>query len=163
MEKAKSATNDSIRVQKRLDSVHMLDSLVFDIDVRFHNIRTGIPIRTGEFTLASQTVIRPVIAYMNSNRTCIPVHCRVVSSLENFDGAWTVYDSEFAVDFSKELSAEFINLVHNERERNRRLKRVGIWGIQSLTRSIIVLVEYARGVRGFWHYLGNMPESKSYT
>ncbi|KAJ9079829.1 Mitochondrial distribution and morphology protein 31, mitochondrial precursor, variant 2 [Entomophthora muscae] len=81
MEKAKSATNDSIRVQKRLDSVHMLDSLVFDIDVRFHNIRTGIPIRTGEFTLASQTVIRPVIAYMNSNRTCIPVHCRVVSSL----------------------------------------------------------------------------------
>ncbi|KAI0218055.1 Mitochondrial distribution and morphology protein 31, mitochondrial precursor [Massospora cicadina] len=161
MDKAKAS--DSTWVPRRLDPIQTPNSLVFDIDVRFHNIRTGIPIRTDELTLASQTVVRPVIAYMNSNRTCIPAHCRVVSSLAKFDGAWTVHDSEFATDFSQELNAEFLKLVHDERERNRRLKRVGLWGIQSLTRNIITLVEYARGVRGFWHYLGNIPEVKTFT
>lgn len=161
MERAKAI--DAIPAQRRLDLVHTPNSLIFDIDVRFHNIRTGIPLRTDELTFVSQTVVRPVIAYMNSNRTCIPVHCRVVSSLAKFDGAWTVYDSGFAAELSKELSAELLNLVRDERERNRRLKRVGLWGIQSLTRNILTLVEYTRGARGFWHYLGNIPEAKSFT
>ncbi|KAI9295212.1 mitochondrial distribution and morphology protein family 31/32 [Neoconidiobolus thromboides FSU 785] len=152
--------NGLLKVQKRLDEGSHLEQLIFDFKIKFHNIKAGIPMNTKEFSLASQAVVRPVIAFMNSNRTLIPIQCRVVTDISKFDGSWTVYDSELAYDLSKEVSFELINLVQDERERNRRLKRVGLWGLQSLAKNLINLVEYARGVRGFWHYLGTIHEFK---
>jgi distribution and morphology protein 31 len=47
-----------------------------------------------------------------------------------------------------------VQLTTDERERNRRLKRVGLWGLQSVTRNLISVVDYARGAKGFWEYIG---------
>lgn len=57
-------------------------------------------------------------------------------------------------NLSTELGKAWANLVADERERNRKLKRVGLWGLQSMTRNIVSVYDYARGSRGFWHYIG---------
>jgi mitochondrial distribution and morphology protein 31 len=55
---------------------------------------------------------------------------------------------------SESVGVAFVNLTLDQAERNKRLKRVGLWGIQEVTRNVLSVYDYARGSRGFWHYLG---------
>ncbi|KAH9083632.1 mitochondrial distribution and morphology proteins-domain-containing protein [Lactarius deliciosus] len=53
-------------------------------------MKAAVPIWTSELSYSSIALIRPVVAFMNANRTLAPVRCRVIKGLENFDGSWTV-------------------------------------------------------------------------
>ncbi|KAK9709490.1 Mitochondrial distribution and morphology protein 31, mitochondrial precursor [Basidiobolus ranarum] len=129
-------------------------SLVMNMDIRFNNIKAVVPLQTQDVTYVNNALIRPIVAYMNANRTRLPIKCQLKLDLSNFDGSWTIYDSCLVDSLSEEVGKAFAQLVQDERERNRRLKRVGLWSLQSITRSLISLFEYARGTRGFWHFMG---------
>ncbi|RKP37205.1 mitochondrial distribution and morphology protein family 31/32 [Dimargaris cristalligena] len=126
----------------------------FDLQVTFRNPRASVPLQTSDLTYLNNALIRPIVAYMNANRTVTPIPCRFSMRFSDFDGSWSVYDSRFADYASAEIGKGIVQLAYDERERNRRLKRVGLWGVQMVTRNIIAVLEYARGKRGFWHYLG---------
>ena len=44
------------------------------------------------------------------------------------------------------------HLVLDEGERTRRLKNVGIWSLSSVSKKVLALLEYARGIRGWMHF-----------
>ncbi|KAF9946411.1 Mitochondrial distribution and morphology protein 31, mitochondrial precursor [Mortierella alpina] len=129
-------------------------ALVMDFEFLFNDTKASIPLQTESMSYLSNAMVRPIVAFMNSNRTVTPIRCRVEMDLSEFDGSWTIYDSNLMNNLSTEVGKAWANLVADERERNRKLKRVGLWGLQSMTRNIVSVYDYARGNRGFWHYIG---------
>ncbi|KAK9659871.1 Mitochondrial distribution and morphology protein 31, mitochondrial precursor [Basidiobolus ranarum] len=125
-----------------------------NFDLRFNNIKAAVPLQTQDISYLNNALIRPIVAYMNANRPRLPIKCQLKLDLSNFDGSWTIYDSCLVDSLSEEVGKAFAQLVQDERERNRRLKRIGLWSLQSVTKSLISLFEYARGTRSFWHFMG---------
>ncbi|KAG0231153.1 Mitochondrial distribution and morphology protein 31, mitochondrial precursor [Actinomortierella wolfii] len=132
-------------------------ALVMDFEFRFNDTKASVPLVTDSMSTWSNAMIRPIVAFINSNRTSIPIRFRVEMDLSEFDGAWTQYDSNLMYTMSDEMGRAWTALVQDERERNRKLKRVGLWGLQSVTRNIVSVYDYARGRQGFWDYIAGQP------
>ncbi|GAB5589277.1 Mitochondrial distribution and morphology protein 31 [Umbelopsis nana] len=128
---------------------------VMDIDFRFKNTKANIPLQTPELSYVSNAMVRPIVAYINRNKTIVPIKCRVVLPLSNFDGSWTAYDSMLMDSISEQLGKGFVDLTVDQQERNRRLKRIGFWSLQEIVRNFVALHEVMKGTsRGFWSFLG---------
>ena len=78
--------------------------LVLDLRVHLNDIRAAVPIFTKDLSYVNNALIRPIVAYMNSRRTFIPINCRVVKRASEFDGSWTIFDSGLMDDLSAEVS-----------------------------------------------------------
>lgn len=85
--------------------------LVMDLRVHLNDVRAAVPIFTKDLSYVNNALIRPIVAYINSRRTFIPINCRVVKRASEFDGSWTVFDSGLMDD----LSAEVIILFYKRR------------------------------------------------
>ncbi len=77
--------------------------LVMDLRVHLNDIRASVPIFTKDLSYVNNALIRPIVAYMNSRRTFIPINCRVVKRASEFDGSWTIFDSGLMDDLSAEV------------------------------------------------------------
>ena len=89
-----------------VDSVSSDDDkrfLVLDLRVHLNDIRAAVPIFTKDLSYVNNALIRPIVAYMNSRRTFIPINCRVVKRASEFDGSWTIFDSGLMDDLSAEV------------------------------------------------------------
>ncbi|CAM0136210.1 unnamed protein product [Umbelopsis sp. WA50703] len=129
---------------------------VMDIDFRFKNTKANIPLKTPELSYLSNAMVRPIVAYINRSKSIVPIKCRVVLPLSNFDGAWTAFDSVLIDSISEQLGKGFVDLTVDQQERNRRLKRIGFWSLQEITRNLVSLHELMKGTsRGFWSFLGS--------
>ena len=77
--------------------------LVLDLRVHLNDIRAAVPIFTRDLSYVNNALVRPIVAYMNSRRTFIPINCRVVKRASEFDGSWTIFDSGLMDDLSAEV------------------------------------------------------------
>ena len=77
--------------------------LVMDLRVHLNDIRAAVPIFTKDLSYVNNALIRPMVAYMNSRRTFIPINCRVKKRTREFDGSWTIFDSGLMDDLSAEV------------------------------------------------------------
>ena len=77
--------------------------LVMDLRVHLNDIRAAVPIFTKDLSYVNNALVRPIVAYMNSRRTLIPINCRVVKRTSEFDGSWTIFDSGLMDDLSAEV------------------------------------------------------------
>ncbi|KAI8639909.1 mitochondrial distribution and morphology protein family 31/32 [Parasitella parasitica] len=128
---------------------------IMDIDVRFKNIKGVVPLKIPEFSYLSSAMVRPLIAYINHNRTILPIKGRIVMDLATFNGAWTIHDSTLGDRLNECITTGFVNLVSDQQERNRRLKQIGVWSFREMIRNVVALHETLHGsARGFWTYLG---------
>lgn len=128
---------------------------VMDIDFRFKDSKASVPLAAPELSYLSNAMVRPVVAYINRNKTIVPIKCRIVMDLSNFDGAWNGYDSTLIDRISEQLGKGFVDLTLDQQERNRRLKRIGYWSIREMLRNLVSIHDIMRGTsRGFWSYLG---------
>ncbi|KZP24051.1 mitochondrial distribution and morphology protein family 31/32 [Athelia psychrophila] len=98
--------------------------VVINIDLRFRDLKAAVPIFTDSLTYVNNALIRPIVYFMNANRTLVPIHCRVVKNLSDFDGSWTV------TGLMDDISLKVTNM-------NRRVKAVGVWSLQ-LTGSAVL-------------------------
>jgi distribution and morphology protein 31 len=137
-----------------VSSVMAQQRLVVDLNVRFNNVKASVPLNTDDLSYLNNALVRPVVAYMNWHRTCIPVQSTFSISLKEFDGSWTLYEANLIDTISENIGRAIVQLAADERERNRRLKRVGLWGLQSVTRNLIRVIDYGRGAKGFLEYTG---------
>lgn len=108
----KSTRINDINVHKGDESTASIDSgspdddkrfLVMDLRVHLNDIRAAVPIFTKDLSHVKNALIRPIVAYMNSRRTFIPINCRVVKRASEFDGSWTIFDSGLMDDLSAEV------------------------------------------------------------
>ena len=78
--------------------------LVMDLRVHLNDIRAAVPIFTKDLSYVNNALVRPIVAYMNSRHTFIPINCRVIKRASEFDGSWTIFDSGLMDDLSAEVS-----------------------------------------------------------
>ncbi|GKZ51121.1 mitochondrial distribution and morphology protein 31, mitochondrial precursor [Aspergillus brasiliensis] len=128
-------------------SVHSLDEvaaeddrrfLVTDLRLHLNNVRAVVPLFTRDLSYINNALIRPIVAYINSRRTFIPVNCRLVKRLGDFDGSWTTWDSGLMDDLSAAVYDAFARDVVDEQARKRRFKKVGFWSLQLAAQAIFM-------------------------
>ncbi len=104
-----SAPSDRDDVAGTEDTPHV----IVDIDLRFRDLKAAVPLFTSDLSYVNNALIRPIVAFMNANRTLVPIRCRVVKDLEDFNGAWTVcIRSSCAVFLLADTSADVGNWPH---------------------------------------------------
>jgi distribution and morphology protein 31 len=103
--------------------------LVMDLRIHLNDVKAAVPLFTKDLSYINQALIRPIVAYINSRKTFIPINCRIVKRLSDFDGSWTIFDSGLMDDLSVETYEAFAKDVVDSQQRMRRLKKVGFWSI----------------------------------
>lgn len=78
--------------------------VIFDLRVHLNNVRAAVPLFTNDISYVKNAMIRPIVAYINSNNAFIPINCRLVKRASDFDGSWTIFDSGLMEDLSAEVS-----------------------------------------------------------
>lgn len=81
--------------------------LITDLRLHLNNVKAVVPLFTRDLSYINNALIRPIVAYINSRRTFIPVNSRLVKRVEDFDGSWTIYDSGLMDDLSVAVSHRF--------------------------------------------------------
>ncbi len=79
--------------------------IVMDLRLHLNHVRASVPLFTKHISYVNNAMIRPIVAYINSKDAFIPVNCRLVKRLSDFDGSWTFYDSGLMENLSAEVSS----------------------------------------------------------
>ncbi|TBU33707.1 mitochondrial distribution and morphology protein family 31/32 [Dichomitus squalens] len=103
--------------------------VVVDIDLRFRDLKAAVPIFTSDMSYVNNALIRPIVAFMNANRTLVPIRCRVVQDLEDFDGSWTMWETGLIDAISMKVYEAMAYHV-TQANFHRRVKAVGTWSLQ---------------------------------
>ncbi|KAN0086720.1 hypothetical protein V8E54_000408 [Elaphomyces granulatus] len=112
--------------------------LVTDLRIHLNNVKAVVPLFTKDLSYINNALVRPIVAYINSKRTFIPVNCRLVKRLGDFDGSWTVFDSGLMDDLSAVTYEAFARDVVDEQARKRRFKKVGFWSLQLAVQALFM-------------------------
>ncbi|KAL8944660.1 MAG: hypothetical protein Q9211_000504 [Gyalolechia sp. 1 TL-2023] len=112
--------------------------LVMDLRVHLNDVRAAVPLFNNDLSYVNNALIRPIVAYINSRRTFIPIHCRVVKRAGEFDGSWTIFDSGLMDDLSAETYDAFAKDVMSDQARMRRFKKVGLWSLQVAVQALFM-------------------------
>ncbi|KAF2863678.1 putative mitochondrion biogenesis protein [Piedraia hortae CBS 480.64] len=112
--------------------------VVFDLSVHLNDVRATVPLFTKDLSYVNNALVRPIVAYINSRRALIPVHCRVVKRQAEFDGSWTIFDSGLMDDVSRETYDAFANDIADQRLQRKRMKLVGWWTIQLAAQALFL-------------------------
>lgn len=111
---------------------------IMDFFLKLHNVRAEVPLYSEELGYINGALIRPIVGYINSKRTYIPIKCRVVKNISDFEGSWTVYDSLLMNDLSAEVYDAFAEYVADDRKRTARIKQVGFWSLQLILQVVLM-------------------------
>ncbi|KZT10759.1 mitochondrial distribution and morphology protein family 31/32 [Laetiporus sulphureus 93-53] len=125
-----SAPSDGERVAE--DEPHV----VIDIDLRFRDLKAAVPLFTHDLSYVNYALIRPIVAFMNVNRTLVPIRCRVIKPLNDFEGSWTLWETGL-MDAISEKVYEAMAYHVTQVNFNRRVKAVSAWSLQ-LTASAMI-------------------------
>ncbi|KAK4198360.1 putative mitochondrial distribution and morphology protein 31, mitochondrial precursor [Triangularia verruculosa] len=112
--------------------------LVMDLRIHLNNVRAAVPLfNNPHISYVNQALVRPIVAYINAKRTYIPVNCRIVKRVTDFDGSWTVWDCGLMDDTSAEVYSAFAYNVEDQQSRVRRFKRVGLWTVSLVVHALL--------------------------
>ncbi|AET39938.1 Mdm31p Ecym_5163 [Eremothecium cymbalariae DBVPG len=137
----KEARNHSSMLPLQLPKSDEIDPhqyFIMDFFLRLHNVRAEVPLFTSDLSYINNALIRPIVGYINSKRSYIPIKCRIVKNLLDFEGSWTIYDSLLMDDLSAEVYDAFADYVTDHERKNLRMKRVGFWSLQILIQLILI-------------------------
>ncbi|MCJ1373460.1 Mitochondrial distribution and morphology protein 31, mitochondrial precursor [Loxospora ochrophaea] len=112
--------------------------LIMDLRVNLNDVRATVPLFTKDLSYVNNALIRPIVAYINSRKTFIPINCRVVKRASEFDGSWTIFDSGLLDDLSAETYTAFAKDVTDDQARMRRIKKVGLWSLQIAVQALFM-------------------------
>jgi distribution and morphology protein 31 len=112
--------------------------LVMDLRLHLNDVKAAVPLFTPDLSYINQALIRPIVAYINSKRTFIPINCRIVKRASEFDGSWTIFDSGLMEDISAETYEAFAKDVVDSQARMRRLKKVGVWSLSLAVQALFM-------------------------
>ncbi|KAL9621247.1 MAG: hypothetical protein Q9160_004268 [Pyrenula sp. 1 TL-2023] len=112
--------------------------LLLDLRVHLNSVHAAVPLFTRDLSYINSALIRPIVAYINTRRTFIPIQCRLIKPLSDFDGSWTIYDSGLMEGLSEGAYEAFARDVQDERARARRLKTVGLWSLQVIAQALFM-------------------------
>ncbi|KAL8971505.1 MAG: hypothetical protein Q9183_001031 [Haloplaca sp. 2 TL-2023] len=112
--------------------------LIMDLRVHMNDVRAAVPLFNKDLSYVNNALIRPIVAYINSRKTFIPINCRVVKRASEFNGSWTIFDSGLMDDLSAETYKAFAKDVTDDQARMRRFKKVGLWSLQIAVQALFM-------------------------
>ena len=119
------------------EGINLKDKFVMEFYLKLNNVRAQVPLFTPQLTYINNALIRPIVGYINSRRTYIPIRCTIVKDVSDFEGAWTVYDSYLMQDLSSQVYDAFANYIDDRQRRMRLAKRITIWSLELLLQLIL--------------------------
>ncbi|KZW00277.1 hypothetical protein EXIGLDRAFT_667637 [Exidia glandulosa HHB12029] len=109
--------------------------VAIDMDLRFRDVKATVPLFTRDLSYVNYALVRPMVAFVNANKTLIPIHCTVVKDLGEFDGSWTMWEAGLIDAIGlKTYEALAYHVTHN---LNRRVKTVSLWGLHVTAQAIV--------------------------
>ncbi|CCC07187.1 hypothetical protein SMACR_08568 [Sordaria macrospora] len=112
--------------------------LVMDLRIHLNDVRAAVPLFNNQhMSYVNQALVRPIVAYINAKRTYIPISCRIVKRLTDFDGSWTIWDCGLMDDMGAEVYSAFARNVEDQQSRVRRFKRVGLWTVSLVVHALL--------------------------
>lgn len=128
--KTLSSKHDSSAIAINAGSPNDSKYVVIDYRIQLNNARAVVPLFTSQLTYINNALIRPIVAYINSRDTYIPINCRIIKRYDDFEGSWTVYDSRLMDDVSAAVYDAFAANIMDDEARAMRMKKVGFWSLQ---------------------------------
>ncbi|EWC48316.1 hypothetical protein DRE_07764 [Drechslerella stenobrocha 248] len=104
--------------------------MMMDLRLQMNDTRAAIPLFTQDLSVKNNALMRPIVAFINSRRTIIPINCRLVKRVKEFDGSWTLFDSGLMEDLSAEVYDAFVRDIADADIKRRRMRAVGLWSLQ---------------------------------
>lgn len=121
--------------------------VILDLSVTLTSVHASIPLFTPHISYINAALIRPIVAYINTHSSAstplnrkphIPIHCRVVKPMGDFEGSWTVFDSGLLRDLERECYEAFVRGVHEGESVRRRVRKVGLWGLGVVVQALVL-------------------------
>lgn len=129
---------ETVVVEDEQELVKPMDNLfICDFYMNLKNPKAQIPMFNDSLSTISNTAIRPIIGYINNRKTMIPIRCRIVKDLVDFDGSWTLYDSLLMPDLTRGVYTSFYEYATDETLQRERLKKVAVWSLQFLLQFLL--------------------------
>ncbi|CAL9728283.1 mitochondrial distribution and morphology protein 31 [Monosporozyma unispora] len=111
----------------------------FDINLQLKDVKAEIPFFKNEFmTYKNKALVKPIVGYINSHKTYIPIECSLEKPMLDFNGAWTVYDSNLIQDVSWKCWDAFALYVTDEQRKTLRIKKVTFWSVQLFLQVVLM-------------------------
>jgi len=110
--------------------------VVIDIDLRFRDVKAAVPLFTQNLSYVNNALTRPIVAFMNAHHTLVPIHCRLIKDVNDFDGAWTMWETGLMDEISQKVYDALAYHV-SQANMNRRVKVVGVWSLQMTASAIL--------------------------
>ncbi|TFK17140.1 mitochondrial distribution and morphology protein 31 [Coprinopsis marcescibilis] len=111
--------------------------VVVDIDLRFRDLKAAVPLFTPDLSYVNNALVRPIVAFMNANRTLIPIHCRIIKDISDFDGSWTMWETGLIDEISLNVYEAMAYHVSQGSMNRQRMKTVSWWSMQMTASAII--------------------------
>jgi len=131
---SRATPSKTVRVNDNQDVVVDVEEppreVILDIDLRFRDLKAAVPLYTTDLSVRNNALIRPIVAFINANRTLVPIHCTVKSPLSDFDGSWTLFETGLTSSISEQIYAALAYHVTSAAQNRERIRTVGAWGIQ---------------------------------
>lgn len=112
--------------------------VLFDLRIHFNDVKATVPLFTSNMSYVNQALVRPIVAYINAKRTCIPINCRLVKRHSDFRGSWSAWDCGLMDDMSAETYDAFARDVEDQHNRVRRLRKVGFWTLSMAIQALFM-------------------------
>ncbi|ODV83636.1 hypothetical protein CANARDRAFT_177572 [[Candida] arabinofermentans NRRL YB-2248] len=113
------------------------DLFVMDFYIRLNNPKASVPLFSSDLSYINSALIRPIVGYINSNKTFIPLKCRIIKNIEDFNGSWTMYDSLLMDDLQQGVYTNLVEYLSNDQLQKDRFKKVGFWSLQFLIQLVL--------------------------
>ncbi|KAG4306377.1 hypothetical protein PORY_000365 [Pneumocystis oryctolagi] len=113
------------------------EEMIIDIKMTLHGVKASVPLFAKELSYVSNALIRPIIAYINSHHAYIPITCRVIKNLDDFNGSWTIYDSRLINDLSEEIYKELAKMVVDQDVKRYYIRTVSVWSLERALHTIL--------------------------
>ncbi|CDZ98593.1 Mitochondrial distribution and morphology protein family 31/32, fungi [Phaffia rhodozyma] len=114
--------------------------VVVDVDLRFRDLKAAVPYMPSELSYVNAALIRPIVAFINANRTLLPIQCQVISDLSEFDGSWTPFETGLLDATSNQVYAALAHHVTSQQANQQRMRSVGVWTLQMTAEAVVSAV-----------------------
>ncbi|GAA5873576.1 hypothetical protein JCM3774_000055 [Rhodotorula dairenensis] len=106
-----------------------------DLDIRFRDLKASVPYFTSDLSYINNALVRPIVAFINRNRTLIPIRCHIDLGLSEFNGSWTTYDVGILDRMSEQVYSALAH--HVAQSNDQRIQTVGLWTLQMTASSVL--------------------------
>ncbi|KAG0141971.1 hypothetical protein CROQUDRAFT_135842 [Cronartium quercuum f. sp. fusiforme G11] len=111
--------------------------VLIELDIRLKDVKASVPLFHSNLSYVNHALVRPIVAFINSNKTLIPIRCSLTIPLDDFNGSWTAYDIALVENIAAQVYSALAYHVSADGVNKRRAGLVGLWSVQLTARALL--------------------------